>query len=630
MRLTDNICFGHWRRMNYIPLIFVQFLLITHGINSQVLSDNTEKLKDYYLNNLDDTSLNYRDVSAFLDNYYSSHANGKGSGYKQFERWKIKNKHFYDGLGERIIECIKNDKKSKSTQSLEMFKWEDLGIDSIYNQAGLIEDLAYGTNNSLYTVARGGGIWKSFDNGITWESIHLVNSANDKRFVLNYTCLDLYTNNLGEDIIYAGGQDVPLIKSTDSGNSWNIVHQNEGNTIREIKISPLQTNIIVAATSNGILKSSDDGLSWTSFADGISLEDIAFKPTDDNTIYATGYRRYIRTSDGGNSFEDKSDVLHFSSGRCRIETTAANENMVYILTARGSEFGELLRSEDSGENFTVQSHSYDNGDNNSNNFFNAFGCWDLGGGIAFHAMDLYVSPSNAAQVYIGSNTVAKSDDGGQSFSYLGYHHWDVHHISFSPDGDLYNGNDGGLFRLIDPMLISVCDGNGPSNWEFISDDLQIRLVYNTVRSGENYMVHCQDNNAARFSKNSQGQLHWQALYGPVEGYGIDFDVVSSNILYASSYTGNIAVYTNPPSDPEFFWPNFEFTRPSGENNEFLHPLASDAKDTKVVYGGYYELYKWDWSNGNTSVLPLKISDIGGFSRISEITTFVQNSNHGIC
>jgi len=193
-----------------------------------------------------------------------------------------------------------------------------------------------------------------------------------------------------------------------------------------------------------------------------------------------------------------------------------------------------------------------------------------------------------------------------------------------------SGNDGGLFRIINPNLIpTACDGNGPLNWEFISDDLQIRLVYNTQKSGENYLVHCQDNNAARYSKNSLGQFHWQALYGPVEGYGIDFDVASSNILYASTYTGNIAVYDNPPSNTEYFWPNFEFGRPSGENNAFLHPLASDAMDTKVVYGGYYELYKWDWSNGNTNVTPQKISNIGGFSTIAEITTFVQNGEHGI-
>ena len=613
-------------------LISINFVLLflTTTFGQGNTFDKTEQLKDYYLNNLDDSSLNYYDVTSFLNKYYSSHEKGKGSGYKQFERWKIRNKHFYDHSGERMIECIKSNKKSNNVQSLDLFHWEDMGLDSIYNQAGLIEDLAYGTNNTLYAVARGGGIWKSFDSGVTWESLHLVNSLNDKRFVLNYSCIDLYTNNIGEDILYAGGQDVPLIKSTDSGNSWKIVYENEGNTIREIRISPLHSNTIVAATTNGILKSTDAGISWTSFADGISLEDVAFKPTDDNYIYATGYHKYIRTVDGGISFEDKSDIFHFTSGRCRIETTAADENVVYILTANGSQFGELLRSDDSGNTFTVQSHSYDNGDNNSNNFFNAYGCWDSGGGIAFHAMDLDVSPSNASEVYIGSNTVARSDDNGQSFRYLGYHHWDVHHISFSPSGDLYNGNDGGLFRIINPNLIGTpCDGDGPLNWEFISDDLQIRLVYNTQKSGENYLVHCQDNNAARYSRNSQGDFHWQALYGPVEGYGIDFDVVSPHILYASSYTGNIAVYHNPPIDPEFFWPNFQFLIPSGESSAFLHPLASDAINTKVVYGGYRELYKWDWSNGNTNVQAQKITDFGSFSRITEITTFSQNNKHAI-
>jgi len=426
MRLTSNIFFSHWGLHRLILLFLFQFLLISEKLYSQTPSDKTEELKDFYLNNLDDSSLNYQELTTFLDEYYLTRDKGKGSGYKQFERWKIQNKHFYDHKGERIIDCIKSDKKSKKMQVLELFNWIDLGLDSIFNQAGLIEDLAYGKNNRLYSVARGGGIWISDDGGTTWESLQLVNSADNKRFVLNYSCIDLYTSNAGEDIIYAGGQNVPIIKSTDSGNSWQIAYDNEDYTIREIRISPLNTNVIVAATSNGILKSSNSGSSWTFFADGISLEDVAFKPTNDNVIYATGFKRYIRTLDGGASFEDKSNVLHYTTNRCRIETTDADENVVYILTADGSQFGELLRSDDSGDNFTVQAHSYDNGDNNSNNFFNAFGCWDSGGGIAWHSMDLEVSPTDASKVYIGSNTVAVSDDSGQSFRYLGYHHWDVH------------------------------------------------------------------------------------------------------------------------------------------------------------------------------------------------------------
>lgn len=613
-----------------IPTLLFQLGILAQVLYCQGLPDKTEQLKNYYLTNLDDSSLNYHDVTSFLDEYYLTHHNGKGSGYKQFERWKIRNKHFYDQTGKRIITRIKNDKKSSNIQSIDLFNWTDLGLDSIYNQAGLIEDLAYGNNNRLYAVAQGGGIWISDDSGVNWESLELINSSDQKRFVLDYSCLDLFTSSSGEDIIYASGQNVPLIKSIDSGDSWQVVYANTNHTIREIRISPLNTNLVVAATSNGILKSSDGGLTWTTFAVGNSLEDIAFKPTDDNVIYATGYQKYIRTVDGGSSFEDKSNLLHFTSNRCRIETTMADPNVVYILTASGSQFGELLRSDDSGASFSVQSHSYNNGDNNSNNFFNAFGCWDLGGGIAWHAMDLEVSPTDASKVYIGSNTVATSEDSGQSFRYVGYHHWDVHHISISPNGDIYNGNDGGLFRIIDPNLIPTqCDGNGPPNWEYISDDLQIRLVYNTQKSGENYLVHCQDNNAARYSKNSAGQFHWQALYGPVEGYGIDFDVASSSILYASTYNGNISIYNNPPADPEYFWPNFDFIRPAGENNAFLHPLASDAMDPKVVYGGYRELYKWDWSAGNSNVTAQKISDIGSSTVISEITTFVQNSKHSI-
>jgi len=293
MRFATIIRYSEKGLIKLIPTLLFQLCLVAQFLYSQSLPNKTEQLKNYYLTNLDDSSLNYQDVTSFLNEYYLTHDNGKGSGYKQFERWKIRNQHFYDQSGNRIIEGIKSNKKSINIQSIDLFNWYDLGLDSIHNQAGLIEDLAYGNNNRLYAVAQGGGIWISDDSGVSWESLELLNSADQKRFVLDYSCIDLYTGSSGEDIIYAGGQNVPLIKSIDSGDTWQVVYANTSNTIREIRISPLNTNLIVAATSNGILKSADGGLTWTSFAVGNSLEDIAFKPTDDNVIYATGYQKYM-------------------------------------------------------------------------------------------------------------------------------------------------------------------------------------------------------------------------------------------------------------------------------------------------------------------------------------------------
>ena len=59
---------------------------------------------------------------------------------------------------------------------------------------------------------------------------------------------------------YCGYQNV--FKSTNQGNTWTII-SNFNTTLDEIKVSPLNPNIIFATSTNAIWKTSNGGTTWS-------------------------------------------------------------------------------------------------------------------------------------------------------------------------------------------------------------------------------------------------------------------------------------------------------------------------------------------------------------------------------
>ena len=82
------------------------------------------------------------------------------------------------------------------------------------------------------------------------------------------------------------------MKSNDGGNtfittglSFNITNYYRGN---RVLIDPVNTNVIIVSTSNGIYRSYDGGVSFSSFS-SINMTDIEFHTTNSNIVY--GHQR---------------------------------------------------------------------------------------------------------------------------------------------------------------------------------------------------------------------------------------------------------------------------------------------------------------------------------------------------
>jgi hypothetical protein len=112
-----------------------------------------------------------------------------------------------------------------------------------------------------------GGVYRSLDNGDTWESIGLEDE------VINALAVDPSDGR----VIYAGAtgrQQEPqggylVYRSRDAGETWDQLSLYSCCSIEAMKVDPNAPNIIFASAGNLLYKSSDGGDTWALFYTGV-------------------------------------------------------------------------------------------------------------------------------------------------------------------------------------------------------------------------------------------------------------------------------------------------------------------------------------------------------------------------
>ena len=186
-------------------------------------------------------------------------------------------------------------------------------------------------HNIVYAAAMGNlfapnderGVYKSTDGGKTWKRTLFVNDE--------VGAVDLILDPNNPRILYAstwrvkrtpydlssGGEGSGLWKSTDSGETWENISENEGLPqgtvgIIGVTVSPVNSNrvwAIIEADKGGVFRSDDAGLTWKKLNDQRSLRQRAWyytriyaDPQDEDQVYVMNVR-YHRSKDGGKTFE---------------------------------------------------------------------------------------------------------------------------------------------------------------------------------------------------------------------------------------------------------------------------------------------------------------------------------------
>ncbi|WP_333693287.1 T9SS type A sorting domain-containing protein [Flavobacterium sp.] len=533
-----------------------------------------------------------------FDLYWKDHdKNKRGSGYKPFKRWETHWQEKTDANGYIItpeqLWNAWNQKRLAATQRIEtqstLSNWQPLGPFNHVNTGswspgqGRVNVVYVDPTNAstLYIGAPAGGIWKSTDAGLNWTPLSdFLPQIGVSGIVVDYT---------NPNIIYiaTGDKDasdtysIGVLKSTDGGLTWNTTGLQFTNTTTvaaDIFMHPSNPSILWVATSAGLYKTINAGLTWTRPLTG-NIKDLKLKPGNPDVVYAVSTNRFFRSTNGGDTFTQISSGMPANSGRLIIDVTPANPEYVYVLSAR-TDWGHqgLYKSTNSGLNFTRTSNTVD--------IFEADQAWfDLA---------LAVSDSNPEEVYTGVLNVWKSSNGGNTFTRLNswsnpfqptYTHADIHFLRFY-NGILYCGSDGGVY---------VSNNNGASFTD-LTATAQIGQFYRiglSKQSSSKIAGGLQDNGGYALSNNL-----WKNYFG-ADGMEAVIDPTNPNKYYGFIQNGSGLYFTNNSGNQL----SGSISAPNDLSGNWITPLAiNSVGELFAGYNGVYKLINSSWQLVSNSLI----------------------------
>ena len=290
---------------------------------------------------------------------------------------------------------------------------------------GRVDDVAVyeGRTATFYIGAATGGVWKTVNNGTTWEPVF------DGQDVSSIGAVAVAQDD--PDIVWVGtGEDnnrqssswgSGVYKSTDGGRTWKNVGLKESRHVGRVLIDPRNHDVVyVAATGHlwgpnperGVYKTTDGGLTWSRVLfvdDDTGATDLAMDPSDPSVLYAAMYQRrravwgfngggpgsgLYKSTDAGTTWKKlDQDIPKGPLGRIAMDVYRSDPNIVYALIQAEDSSG-VYRSDDAGAHWTKQSDT-----DPRPNYFS----------------QVRVDPKDASRVYVLGVRVMISDDAGTEF-----------------------------------------------------------------------------------------------------------------------------------------------------------------------------------------------------------------------
>ncbi|MBI2583363.1 MAG: hypothetical protein HYW25_01730 [Candidatus Aenigmarchaeota archaeon] len=129
---------------------------------------------------------------------------------------------------------------------------------------GHVHALALLPESRVLLMGSHNGLYRSMDEGATWAKVDVRGDVNAGDF------MSLVLDPRDENIIYAGGHDLGVIKSTDGGNTWVRWDSGiSGTDIHGFTINQRNPDLHLAySVGYGVFRSTDGGKTWKRMDDG--------------------------------------------------------------------------------------------------------------------------------------------------------------------------------------------------------------------------------------------------------------------------------------------------------------------------------------------------------------------------
>ena len=142
------------------------------------------------------------------------------------------------------------------------------------------------------------GLFRSSNSGATWEEVKAAG-------ITGVSVLAIYAppNGASRLAVRTGSG---LFVSEDTGRTWQAAVVPDGYYIYDLAL-PVEHDIsILAATSRGILQSTDEGAHWKLVTEGVpaaTVDSVRFNPSEGREAFLVQYGKVYRTADGGDSWQ---------------------------------------------------------------------------------------------------------------------------------------------------------------------------------------------------------------------------------------------------------------------------------------------------------------------------------------
>ena len=458
---------------------------------------------------------------------------------------------------------------------LDGLKWRCIGPS---NMGGRIDDFAVVESNPhiIYVATASGGLWKTTNNGVTFEPIFDDQTSS--------TIGDVAVAPSNPDIVWVGTGEPNnrqssswgngVYKSEDGGKTWKNMGLEDTHHIGRIVIHPTNPDIVYVAAlghlwgpnkQRGLYKTTDGGKTWvnTKFIDeNTGFVDVAMDYENPNTLYAAAYQRcrtaygfngggpgsglYKTTNSGETWVRLASGLPEGNIGRIGVDVYRRNPSIIYAIIEHKN--GGIYRTEDKGLTWEKMS------DTNPRPMYYS---------------QIRIDPNNDQRIWVLGAPMYVSDDGGKTFrtDLVRQIHVDHHAMWINPanSNHMIVGSDGGIHFSYDRG----------KTWDFVNT-LPLGQFYEVgFDLRKPYFIYggLQDNGSwggpsATWHEQGITNEDWIQVGGG-DGFYTQVDPEDFNTIYAESQDGSL----------------FRFDLKTGESKS-IRPEPDDEKET----------YRFNWNS----------------------------------
>jgi photosystem II stability/assembly factor-like uncharacterized protein len=161
-----------------------------------------------------------------------------------------------------------------------------------------IRAVQYGKSMLVLFAGTDAGLFRSSNSGATWEQVKAAG-------ITGVSVQAIYAPASGASRLAARTAS-GLFLSEDSGHTWQPALVPDGYYIYDVALPVEHEVAILAATSRGVLQSTDEGEHWKLVTEGVpaaTVDSVRFNPSEGREAFLVQYGNVYRTADGGDSWQ---------------------------------------------------------------------------------------------------------------------------------------------------------------------------------------------------------------------------------------------------------------------------------------------------------------------------------------